>query len=111
MPTGSVQGRRVAVTGLGVVASCGVGPDAFWAGLNGPPPEGERRVADWDPSPWFDKPKDARRTDRFAQFALAGAAMALEQAGSLPYDPSRIGTWIGTGVGGIATLEEQININ
>ena len=44
------------------------------------PPEGSRAVADFDPEPWFANPKEARRTDRFAQFALAVAQMALDQA-------------------------------
>jgi len=102
--------RRVAVTGLGVIAPCGIGVEAFWDGLNGPAPEGERRVHDFDPSPWFDNPKDVRRTDRCTQFAIAAADMALEQAGELVADPSRSGVWIGTGIGGIQTLEDQIQI-
>ncbi|MEC8814963.1 MAG: beta-ketoacyl-ACP synthase II [Actinomycetota bacterium] len=102
--------RRVAVTGLGVVASCGVGTDAFWDGLCGPAPDGERRVHDFDPTPHFDNPKEVRRSDRCTQFALAAADMALEQAGSLTADLSRRGVFIGTGIGGIETLEEQILI-
>jgi 3-oxoacyl-[acyl-carrier-protein] synthase II len=100
--------RRVVVTGLGVVAACGIGRDAFFEGLLGPAPHGERRVTDFDPEPHFDNPKEARRTDRFSQFALAAAAEALEQAGELTADPARIGSLIGTGVGGIETLETQI---
>ena len=102
--------RRVAVTGLGVVASCGVGTDAFWDGLCGPAPDGERRVHDFDPTPHFDNPKEVRRSDRCTQFAIAAADMALEQAGPLTADPSRRGVFIGTGIGGIETLEEQILI-
>ena len=79
--------RRVAVTGLGVVASCGVGTDAFWDGLCGPAPDGERRVNDFDPTPYFDNPKEVRRSDRCTQFAIAASNMALEQAGSLTADP------------------------
>ena len=60
------------------------------------------------PSDYFDSPKDARRTDRFAQFAIACAAMALEQAGDLHVNPARAGVLLGTGVGGLHTLEEQI---
>ena len=102
--------RRVAVTGLGVVASCGIGTDAFWDGLCGPAPDGERRVHDFDPTPHFDNPKEIRRSDRCTQFAIAAADMALEQAGPLTADPSRRGVFIGTGIGGIETLEEQILI-
>ncbi len=100
--------RRVVVTGVGVVAPCGIGRDAFFEGLLGPAPRGERHVTDFDPEPFFDNPKEARRADRFTQFALAGAAEALEQAGELSADPARIGSLVGTGVGGIATLETQI---
>jgi len=102
--------RRVAVTGLGVVSSAGIGIDAYWRGLLGPQPQGYRAVKDFDPTPYFDNPKEVRRADRFTQFALAAAAEALQQAGELRADPDRIGVWIGTGVGGIATLEEQIII-
>jgi 3-oxoacyl-[acyl-carrier-protein] synthase II len=102
-----MRGRRVAVTGIGVVAPCGTGSKAFWEGLLGEPATGLRRIDDWDPSPWFG-PKDARRTDRFAQFAVAAAAMALDEAGPVAADPDRSGVLVATGVGGLATLEEQI---
>ena len=101
--------RRVAVTGLGVVSCCGIGKDAFFAGLNGPAPEGEHRVRDFDPSLWFDA-KEARRVDLFAQFAVAAAEMALEDAGQLDVDPALAGIQIGTGVGGLSTMEAQIGV-
>ena len=100
--------RRVAVTGVGVVAHCGIGKEAFWNGLQGPVEDVERRVNDFDPSPFFDNPKDERRTDRYAQFAFAAAHEALEQAGEIDADPGRKGVFIGTGIGGLNTLEEQI---
>ncbi len=101
----------VAVTGLGVVAPCGIGVEAFWAGLHDAPEDGDRRsIPDWDPAPWFDNPKEARRADPFTQYALAAAAEALEQSGSFETDPGRIGVMIGTGIGGIGTNEEQIVI-
>ena len=100
--------RRVAVTGLGVVSTCGVGTDAFWDGLCGPAPEGHRLVTDFDPSLWFQNPKEVRRSDRCTQFAIAASDMALEQAGELTADPTRRGVFIGTGIGGIQTLEDQI---
>ena len=55
-----------------------------------------------------DSPKEVRRSDRCTQFAIAAADMALEQAGSLTAEPSRKGVFIGTGIGGIQTLEGQI---
>ncbi|MBC8195334.1 MAG: beta-ketoacyl-ACP synthase II [Acidimicrobiia bacterium] len=102
--------RRVAVTGLGVVSSCGIGVEAFWEGLCGPAPTGDRRVADFDPTPHFDNPKEVRRADRCTQFAIAASDMALAQAGDLTADPLRKGVFIGTGIGGIETLETQIKV-
>jgi 3-oxoacyl-[acyl-carrier-protein] synthase II len=103
-----MQGRRVAITGIGALASCGIGADAFWQGLLADAPDGSRAIVDFDPQPWFDNPKEARRSDRFAQFSLAVAQMALDQAGEITAEPSRRGVIFGTGVGGLATLEEQI---
>jgi len=103
-------GHRVAITGYGVVAPCGIGKESFWQGLLGPGITGVRstELADWDPSPYFDSPKDARRSDRCEQFALAAADEALRQSGTLPYEPASIGTIFGTGIGGLRTLEEQV---
>ncbi|MGI9622397.1 MAG: beta-ketoacyl-[acyl-carrier-protein] synthase family protein [Acidimicrobiales bacterium] len=100
--------RRVAVTGLGVVANCGVGADAFWRGLLDGVPEHGFGIADFDPVPFFDNPKEARRSDSFTHYALAAADEALTQAGPLTADPAKTGVWVGTGVGGIETLEAQI---
>ena len=107
--------RRVAVTGLGVVAPAGIGTKDFWAGLNGPSaPQGRTIVfEDWDPSPYFDSPKQSRRADRVEQFALAAAGQAFDYVGgvdAIGIDASRFGTIFATGVGGLHTLEEQIGI-
>jgi 3-oxoacyl-[acyl-carrier-protein] synthase II len=103
MPT-----RRVAVVGVGVVAPCGIGRDAFWDGLSRPASGDRRLVEDFDPGPYFANPKEARRADRFSQLALAAAAEAWEQAGS-PADHAgpRAGSWVTSGIGGLSTLEEQ----
>jgi 3-oxoacyl-[acyl-carrier-protein] synthase II len=110
-----IQGRRVAVTGVGVVAPCGIGRDAFWDGLLGPQASGPRRVSpDFDATDLYG-PKDVRRVDRFTQFAAVAAAEALADAGGLDsgglaLDPDRTGVIIGTGVGGLETLETQIGV-
>jgi 3-oxoacyl-[acyl-carrier-protein] synthase II len=100
--------RRVAVTGLGILSSCGTGVEAFWEGLLSEPPEGERRIHDFDPASVFDNPKEARRADRVTQLGLAAATQAIEDAGESDVDPLRKGVLIATGIGGIATLEDQI---
>ena len=103
-------GHRVAITGYGVVAPCGIGKQDFWQGLLGPGVSGSHSVEieNWDPSPYFAGPKEARRADRCEQYALAAASEAISQSGPLPYDAPRIGTIFGTGIGGLRTLEEQV---
>ena len=106
----------VAITGLGVVSPCGIGRDAFWAGVCAEPDTDRpvRAVEDFDPGVWFG-PKDARRADRFAQFAVAAAVLALDDAnasgpGAPTVDPARSAVVIGTGIGGLGTLEEQVAV-
>jgi len=102
------QGQRVAVTGIGVAGPGGIGAEAFWAGLHTPPREGfDRRVEGFDASHLYD-PKQIGRVDRFSQLAMHAAVEAVEQAGELRVDPDRVGTMVGTGVGGLQTLEDQI---
>lgn len=109
----SSGGRRVAVTGLGVVAPAGIGVDDYWAGLLGPGLTGGQstEIPDWDPTPWFESAKQARRADRVEQFALAAAAEAFDAAGgvgAIGVEPGRFGTIFASGVGGLHTLEEQV---
>lgn len=104
--------HRVAITGYGVVAPCGVGKEAYWNGLLGHGITNTRSVeiSDWDPSPYFASPKESRRADRVEQFALAAASEAFKQAGDVNVDASRFGTIFGTGIGGLHTLEEQVQL-
>jgi 3-oxoacyl-[acyl-carrier-protein] synthase II len=107
-----VAGRRVAVTGVGVVAPCGIGREAFWSGLLGPAPTVERRVVGLDAAAIYG-PKEARRVDPFTQFAAVAAAEAVADAGgpdALFGDPNRAGVVIGTGIGGITSFEEQHSV-
>ena len=106
------RGRRVAITGYGVVAPCGLGKQAFWAGLNGPGITTGRTVemVDWDPSPYFANPKESRRADKVEQFALAAAAECFEHAGRPTAAADRFGTIFATGVGGLRSTEEQIEV-
>ena len=106
------RGRRVAITGFGVVAPCGIGKEAFWAGLNGPGISSGRsiEIPDWDPSPYYESTKESRRADKVEQFAIAAAAECFEHAGRPIVDASRFGTIFGTGVGGLRSIQEQIEV-
>lgn len=105
-----MQRRRVAVTGVGVVAPCGIGREAFFDGLCGPAPEPftDRTVGELDLEPHFSSPKESRRLDRFTHFVALAAHEALTQAGELDHDPTRIGVYLGTGVGGLQSIEDQV---
>jgi 3-oxoacyl-[acyl-carrier-protein] synthase II len=102
---------RVAITGIGVVSNAGLGTEAFWNSLIHGVPEHGFHVKDFDPLPYFDgNAKEARRSDRFAQFALAAAHEATSQAGDFLDDLTSAGSWVGTGVGGLTTLENQVGV-
>ncbi len=115
--------RRVAVTGLGVVSPVGLGHGPFWesltAGRSGVgaitcfdasayPTRIAAEARDFDPTAFMER-KEARRNDRFVQFAYAAARMALEDAGYAitPSNAARTGVLIGSGIGGANTWEEQ----
>lgn len=115
MTAGSPGARRVAITGLGVVAPAGLDAQSFWSGLLGGGASSGRsiEIEGWDPTPYFDSAKTARRADRVEQLSLAAAAEAFAQAGSVEsigVDANRFGTIFGTGVGGLHTLEDQIEL-
>lgn len=111
------------MTGIGVISPIGTGRETFWkallAGTNGierisrfDPAEYAAQIAgevkDFDPTIYIDK-KEAKRMDRYAQFAVAATKLALEDAKlDLAHeDCDRIGTYIGTGIGGIETMHSQ----
>lgn len=119
-------GRRVVVTGIGVVSPIGTGKDAFWAGLMAAEsgvgritrfdPSGYEttiaaEVRDFDPTTYMDK-KEVRRNDRFVQFAYASARLALEDArfSITPQNADQVGVVIGSGIGGAETWERQHEI-
>ena len=117
------MGRRVAVTGLGAITPVGHEKDQLWESLcNGK--SGISNItsfnttgqdvliageaSDFDPGTWFDK-KEERRLDRFTQFAVASAALAIEDSGLDldKVDKRKAGSIIGTGIGGIIEIEAQ----
>jgi 3-oxoacyl-[acyl-carrier-protein] synthase II len=69
-------------------------------------------VVDFDPTSYFNNHKEARRADRFFQFAMAAAKMAVKDSGLNPdaVDPHRVGVMVGSGIGGLGTLETQYQI-
>ncbi len=103
--------REVVVTGIGAVSPLGVGANTLyerWRDGSSGIENGEGAATEFDPTDHLSV-KEARRSDRFVQFAMVAGDEALEQAGwdrdELPYDSTRIGCVYGTGIGGIGTLE------
>ncbi|MDN4592417.1 beta-ketoacyl-ACP synthase II [Polycladomyces subterraneus] len=118
--------RRVVISGLGVISPIGNDLSTFWnnliAGKSGVGPVTQfdasdyptriaAEVKDFDPLDYMDR-KEARRMDRFVQFAVAAARQALEHAGldMNQVDPDRVGVYIGSGIGGLTTWEEQYQV-
>ena len=115
--------KRIVVTGVGAVTPIGDTVDATWDSMmhgrggigritrfDPSPYESQMagEVKDFDPTKYMDR-KDARRTDRFAQFAVAAASQALTDGKvDVAKEPERIGVSIATGVGGLETLVEQV---
>ena len=114
--------RRVVVTGLGIVSPVGTGVEEAWRGIVagksgiGPitqfdastyPTRIAGEVRGFEPEKWMEK-KEARRNDRFIQFTMAAAEMAMKDSGldMSKEDPERIGAVIGAGLGGLSTIEE-----
>lgn len=117
--------RRVVITGVGVLSPLGNDLESTWAGLK----EGKSgigpitlfdtseytvhiagEVKGFDARSYFSNPKDARRCDRYTQFGIAASKMAIEDSGleSLEgLDRNRVGVMIGSGIGGLGTLERE----
>ena len=123
----SSNDHRVVVTGIGAVTPVGNDLDAFWTNLLAgqcgidrisafdPAPfdcQIAAEVKNFDAAPYFPSPKEARRSDRFTQFGVAAAYMALRDSGLDLEKANRdeIGVFIGSGIGGLATTEEQHRI-
>lgn len=116
--------RRVVVTGIGVMSPVGNDVDTFWKSLV----EGRSGVSryeafdsaiydckiageikNFEPAKYFKSPKDARRTDRFTQLAMAASKSAVEGAGIDldAVDRNRFGVMIGSGIGGLKSMEDE----
>lgn len=118
--------RRVVITGTGSVTSLGMGTDDFWHSIKSGkcgisrieridvsdlPAKVGAEIKDFQPLDYIEK-KEAKRMDRYTQYAMAAAQMAVENAGlnMENVNKERLGVIIGSGVGGIETLEAQHNV-
>ena len=118
--------RRVYITGIGVISPLGLDLTSTWKGITqgrsgvdfltsfdteGFDTRFGAEVKGFDAEDYLDR-KEARRMDRFAQFAAVAARQACEQAGLEPEkgDPYRVGVIIGSAIGGISTLSQQLSV-
>ena len=116
--------NQVVVTGMGVLTSVGTGVDNYWNGLTSGKSgitavnrfdssdiasKVASEINDFNPEDYMD-PKEARRNDRYAQLALAASHHALKDAGLSRDDivPNRTGVIVGSGIGGMETIEKQM---
>ena len=114
------------MTGLGIISPIGVGTEANWASIvagrsgigpitaydpTGDPVRIAGEVHGFDPADYFEK-KEIKKVDRFAQFAVAAALMAIADSGLevTEENAERVGVIVGVGMGGIATIEETTGI-
>jgi 3-oxoacyl-[acyl-carrier-protein] synthase II len=121
----TIELKRVVITGIGVVSSLGIGKgpflEALLAGRSGVrrierfdttdfPVKIAAEVRDLDPLAFIDK-KWVKRMDRYAQYGVAAATLALEDSGyPVSEDPYAVGALIGSGVGGLDTFYDQIGV-
>ena len=119
-----MENRRVVITGLGALSPLGNDVSSTWDGMkNGRSGIGligsmdttdyavkiAGEVKGFDPKPFFKNPKDARRMDRYAHLGIAAAKMALDDSGlnEAEIDRNRVGVMLGSGIGGLGTLEDN----
>ena len=121
-----MQKKRIVVTGIGVVSPVGVGKTNYWnslvSGVSGIgrithfDPAGfdvqiAAEVKGFDVTNWIER-KESRRMDRFVHFGVAAALDAIEDAGLkiTPANAERVGVLVGSGIGGLQTLEDQVKV-
>ena len=116
--------RKVVITGIGVVTPVGKDRASYWDALKAGRSGIDRitafdaadydckiagEVKDFNATPFFNNPKDVRRTDRYTQLAMAASKLAIADSGIdlEKVDRTRFGVVIGSGIGGLKTLEDQ----
>jgi len=120
--------RRVVITGMGVVTPIGNSIETFWSNLkngvsgihtidafdtSGYDCKIGGQVRDFDPKAFFKNPKDVRRTDRFTHLAMAATKMAVADSGidiDNLKERDRFGVLVSTGIGGLKTLQDQLQV-
>ena len=120
--------RRVVITGMGVLTPLGNDLETFWSNLKkgvsgihtidafdttGYDCRIGGQVRDFDPKAFFKNPKDVRRTDRFTHLAMGAAKMAIADSGidiANLKQRDRFGVIVSTGIGGLKTLQDQLQI-
>jgi 3-oxoacyl-[acyl-carrier-protein] synthase II len=123
-----MKDRRVVITGMGVVTPVGNSVETFWSNLKngvsgihtidafdttGYNCKIGGQVRDFDPKRFFKNPKDVRRTDRFTHLAMAAAKIAVADSGidlDNLEERDRFGVIVSTGIGGLKTLQDQLQI-
>jgi len=105
--SGPIQGRRVAVTGLGALSCVGVGVDALWAALQSPEAPKSKRLGEFDAS-HIGGPKELRRLDPFTLYGVVAADEAWLNSG-LTSPIIDGGSIVTTGIGGLQTVLDQVN--
>jgi 3-oxoacyl-[acyl-carrier-protein] synthase II len=107
--------RRVAITGVGAVSPLGVGARSLierWTAGDSGIVDGLGSASEFEPTDHMTR-REARRSDRFTQLSAVAAQEAFAGAGwddEVPYDPTEIGCVIGTGIGGLSTIEDQYQV-
>ncbi|MEQ8173048.1 MAG: beta-ketoacyl-ACP synthase II [Candidatus Eremiobacterota bacterium] len=121
-----MNSKRVVVTGIGPICCNGIGKDIYWNSLI----EGKTgidRISSFDPEPFasqvagevknfvvsdFIDKKEAKRMDRFTQFAVAATKLAMDDSNLTITDEmsERVGVLVGSGIGGLSTLEQQCDV-
>ncbi len=116
--------RRVVITGMGAVTALGLGADRLWGAIKngisgisqiermdvtGLSTQIAAEIKAFDAGCFIEK-KESKRMDRFTQYAVAAAQMAVDQARLPIADGERAGVIVGSGIGGLETLENQHNV-
>ena len=118
--------KRVVITGMGVISPVGNKMDKFWNnivnGVSGidyitkfDTTDFKVKIAaevnDFDPLEYYDNASDVRKADQFTQYALGAAAEAMNDSGLLDceFDRERFGVYVGSGIGGIQTMINQVH--